>query len=925
MSIVFDAAADRVVRTTSPPNYDASYSLLLWFWFSTRPGTGVYATLFSLNRDNIFGPQDAIALIGMSGSDTRLNVYTDNETGTDFVETIGATNLATSTWHCVAYRRTANNSRIAYLGGLSTALAQQNNHTTSRSGRSAPTRMDIAGFGTGNTDPFGGQIAATLVCTADISLADLEVQRQYDTQMIFSSVYGYYRMTGAADVYDWSGNGRDLTAGGTLTTGAHPTLFVIPFRRGGMIQSAGSGVSLTAVPSVVVPGAQAPSLAVGVTVAAVAGIVLPLASVPAVSAGSGVTVTAAPSAVTPIASAPAVSAGVTVAAAPCAVMPISRAATRIPVGGDWALRFYGNTASNVDKFRIELDSPADPPVDVGASDFTYEFWMRAAYADNTSSSISDARYSNIILDRDIYGHERGWVLGVTRRTGPILAVCFGAADTGGGWATTYGTTDVGDDAWHHVALTWRQSTSTLECYVDGASQGTRTLSVTNLSYPNGERPGSGANNEYLVGGGEKHGVGVAFTGRLDELRVSNIRRYTGAFTRPAMAFAADASTVGLYHFDEGAGTILYDVSGVSGSENGEMLVGGSPSGPAWLASDAPFVGILAAGPAFVAPLTGAPSVAVGVTVTAVSGIVLPAASAPVASAGVGVAAAPAFTAPGANAPAVSAGVSIVAAPTFVPPGAATPATSAGVVVVGVAGLSLPVSAAPDVSAGVNLVAAPGLIIQMSGQAGANSGLIASAAPSAVFVLAAAPGIVVGVVIVAAPGVVSPLASEPQVSSSSAINLTAAPGFIAPAASAPSVTVGVVVVGTPGLVVVSVGAPGVVVGVTVAVAPGFVAPAVASPAVSAGVSLAGAPGVALVSAGAPGVDVVPPINLAALSGSVLPFAGAPSVAVGMVLDGRSGMAWALAGAPGVVGLIIVATATLKPHRRPTRLIPSDGRT
>jgi hypothetical protein len=254
----------------------------------------------------------------------------------------------------------------------------------------------------------------------------------------------------------------------------------------------------------------------------------------------------------------------------------------------YGLRFYGNTASNQDKLRIELDSPANPSVDVGAGDATWEFWIQCAYADNTSDSIADARYSNIILDRDIWGHERGFVLGVTRRSGPILAVCFGAADTGGGWATTYGTADVGDNLPHHIALTWRQSTSTLEAYVDGVSQGTRTLSVTNLSYPDGERPGSGANNEYLVFGGEKHGVGVAFNGTLSEIRVSDSRRYTGSFTRPSARFTPDANTMGLYHLNEQVGTVAYDWSGRSNGENGELLVGGSPSGPVWTPVQFPF-------------------------------------------------------------------------------------------------------------------------------------------------------------------------------------------------------------------------------------------------------------------------------------------------------------------------------------------------
>jgi len=349
----------------------------------------------------------------------------------------------------------------------------------------------------------------------------------------------------------------------------------------------------------------------------------------------------------------------------------------------YALRFYGYTSNAENRVRIELDNPSDPPIDVGAGDFTYEWWMRCAYADNTTSSIPDARYSNIVLDRDIWGHPRGWVVGVTRRSGPILAMCFAAADTGGGWTTTYGTTDVGDNAWHHIAFTWRQSTSTLELYVDGTSQGTRTLSVTDLSYPNGERPGDGANNEYLVIGGEKHGVenfaeSAAFTGYVDEFRVSDTRRYTAAFTRPSRRFLSDGDTVALFRFDEGTGTTTTDASGLAGAENGALLVGGSPNAPAWATSDAPITELNAE----VAVTTTAPvySAAASRTASATVSVVGVVAYAPVASSTASATVAVTTTAPTYGAVASSTGSATVAVTTTAPTYSAAASSTASATV-----------------------------------------------------------------------------------------------------------------------------------------------------------------------------------------------------------------------------------------------------
>lgn len=265
-----------------------------------------------------------------------------------------------------------------------------------------------------------------------------------------------------------------------------------------------------------------------------------------------------------------------------------------------SLRFYGNDlgngTTNIDRVRIPRESPlgTDKPTDVGAGDFTIELWLKCNYADNASSSIADARNSNIFWDGDIWGDSRGWVAGVTRRTGPILAVCLGVAGAGLTWTTIYGATNVGDGNWHHVAITRTQSTGVIRIWVDGAQDASGTYTTGSLEYPDGVDPGSGKNNWYWVIGTEKHdanpAIYLSYNGYASEVRVSNSVRYTGTFTPPTSLFSPDANTVGLYHFDEATGTTLGDDATVTGAPtNGEILRGGTNNGPVW-ATDTPFVG-----------------------------------------------------------------------------------------------------------------------------------------------------------------------------------------------------------------------------------------------------------------------------------------------------------------------------------------------
>lgn len=244
------------------------------------------------------------------------------------------------------------------------------------------------------------------------------------------------------------------------------------------------------------------------------------------------------------------------------------------------LRFFGTDTStypDVDRLRIPLRDGATPTAaDVGAGDFTYELWLRCAYADNTSSSIADVRYSNIVLDRDIWNDARGHVLGVTRRTGPILAACFGVAGAGLTWTTIYGTTDIGDDQWHHLAVVRRQSTGVIELWVDGALDASGTYTTGDLSY-NGGNTGGQDNNQIVIGT-EKHDVGVGFNGDIDVIRISDIRRYTAAF-KPERPLAVDSDVAVMYRLNEAIGTSAADASG--NGITATLAVGGPNSAPQW--------------------------------------------------------------------------------------------------------------------------------------------------------------------------------------------------------------------------------------------------------------------------------------------------------------------------------------------------------
>jgi hypothetical protein len=256
---------------------------------------------------------------------------------------------------------------------------------------------------------------------------------------------------------------------------------------------------------------------------------------------------------------------------------------------DRSLRFYGNGVDDIDRVKIPLDAPARP-VDIGADDFTLEWWMKAYPEDNTTNGCTSAdgawRAGSILLDRDVFGTGDYGEYGISLMNGRIA---FGLSDSGGG-ATLCGVSSVADGDWHHIAVTRQGSDGAMRIFVDGELDNATVGPSGDISYHNG-RSTEYANDPYLVLGAEKHNLGLAYpsySGWIDELRISNAIRYTTAFTPASAAFIPDGNTVAIYHFDEGSGLSANDTSGYyGGPSNGLVAYGGLPTGPEW-SSDTPF-------------------------------------------------------------------------------------------------------------------------------------------------------------------------------------------------------------------------------------------------------------------------------------------------------------------------------------------------
>lgn len=261
-----------------------------------------------------------------------------------------------------------------------------------------------------------------------------------------------------------------------------------------------------------------------------------------------------------------------------------------------SLRFFGTGAGDVDRVKIPIDPPT--AADVGATDFTIDFWLRALPGENAGGvgcGVNDGWITgNVVLDRDIYGPGPDWGIALGTRSGGGMRAAFGASDAAGNGTVLCGTSNVADGAWHHVAVQRRLSDGRIWLFVDGRLEASAVGPAGSFAYPDGRSTVWPASDPFLVLAAEKHDAGSgypSFSGWLSELRLSTVLRYpTGTTPGPAFTVhdrrhAVDAATAALYRFQEGSGNALRSATG-DAAITGAVRFHPTLARPQW-SSDAP--------------------------------------------------------------------------------------------------------------------------------------------------------------------------------------------------------------------------------------------------------------------------------------------------------------------------------------------------
>jgi hypothetical protein len=180
----------------------------------------------------------------------------------------------------------------------------------------------------------------------------------------------------------------------------------------------------------------------------------------------------------------------------------------------------------------------------GYQDQTIEFWFyNRSHTVGNVLGVPFPLQLTMTTGSDFNSGDFTWGLG-TRADGEVAFVRRYA----NGNTDVLTPTSVSLDNWHHLALTWNNTTGVTKMFVNGTM-----FSVFDRGDP------AKISTEYLRIGGT---TGQNYDGFIDNIRISNAIRYTANFTPPTTSFTWDSDTSLLLNADS------FNNSRASGDDNG---------------------------------------------------------------------------------------------------------------------------------------------------------------------------------------------------------------------------------------------------------------------------------------------------------------------------------------------------------------------
>jgi hypothetical protein len=203
-------------RSTNVLSYDAASSVLIWFQGNTNPGGWGWGTLFKLQKEQSNSYYyDELGVFNYPG--TGVIPYSISKNNSTSSDGLGATNLSTNTWYCMAYVRASDTDRKLYIGSRTALLAQDGSTITAPTGSRTTNPANYQDINYYRDGVF--TVGNVITWARALSLAELQAQQFLKRPVSFTNINSWvpFLNTGTSRGKDYTGNG-DFAGFGTAQT-----------------------------------------------------------------------------------------------------------------------------------------------------------------------------------------------------------------------------------------------------------------------------------------------------------------------------------------------------------------------------------------------------------------------------------------------------------------------------------------------------------------------------------------------------------------------------------------------------------------------------------------------------------------------------------------------------------------------------------
>lgn len=215
MAIRADAVNDALIRTANVPDYNAPYTVAVRLRITGAITVDSDHTVFSINN-NAATNYDRHTVIRQAGVVSIASAIIDTGAGQSM---FWGTAPASDTWFGLAFKRISDTQMACFVNGVQ--LGTTWTHTTMASRSPSPTRFEFFGFGSpASTTVQAKQLRIQWIKQWSDALTDAEIAAESRVGRVVRKTNneGFWPCFPGATLrlLDFSGKGRDFTAGGIL-------------------------------------------------------------------------------------------------------------------------------------------------------------------------------------------------------------------------------------------------------------------------------------------------------------------------------------------------------------------------------------------------------------------------------------------------------------------------------------------------------------------------------------------------------------------------------------------------------------------------------------------------------------------------------------------------------------------------------------